>query len=77
LGEQWKQNFTHVAHVKGSGVVLIDKIVNEVVSISDLAEVMQFEIDLPFKSYRPFYHYDIIAPADPLFSLSPEETINN
>jgi hypothetical protein len=32
---------------------------NNLVSIGDLNFVMQFELDKPFQTFQPYYHYEV------------------
>lgn len=58
LGEMWNSNFMRVGHVNDKGVLLFDE-GNNLVSLSDLNFVMQFEIEKPFQSFQPYYHYEV------------------
>jgi hypothetical protein len=58
LGELWNVYFLRVMRVTGKGALLFDE-QNNIVSISDLNFVMQFEIDRPFQSFQPYYHYEV------------------
>jgi hypothetical protein len=59
LGEQWMRNFVHVIHVTENGILLNDEVTNKFITISDISAIMQFEIDLPFQTYQPYYHYEV------------------
>lgn len=59
LGELWMPNFMSVFHVSEKGVMLIDEVNHMHISIIDLANVMQFEIDQPFQGFHPYFHYEV------------------
>jgi hypothetical protein len=58
LGEMWNVNFMQVLRISDKGALLFDEM-NNLVSISDLNFVMQFEIDKPFQGFQPYYHYEV------------------
>lgn len=58
LGELWARNFMSIAAISEKGVVLKDD-ANNFIAIGNLSDVIQFEIDEPFQSYRPYNHYDV------------------
>jgi hypothetical protein len=59
LGELWARNFMSIAGVSERGVIFKDEVVNNFIILSNLTDVIQFEIDEPFQSYRPYNHYDV------------------
>jgi hypothetical protein len=56
----WATNFLRVIQVTDEGVILDDESSNTMVTIAELAQMMQFEIDKPFHAYQPYYHYDVV-----------------
>ncbi|MEX2234690.1 MAG: hypothetical protein WD824_21175 [Cyclobacteriaceae bacterium] len=58
LGELWNNHFMRVKRISDKGAVLFDE-ANNLVSVSDLNFVMQFEIDKPFQGFQPYYHYEV------------------
>lgn len=60
LGQMWAQNFLRVVLVTARGVLLNDETENKLKTIPDLSQIIQFELDKPFQSYRPYFHYEII-----------------
>jgi hypothetical protein len=60
MGELWAKNFMFIAGITDKGVLLKDDSNNNFTAISNLADIMQFEIDEPFQGFRPYNHYDII-----------------
>jgi hypothetical protein len=59
LGELWGKSFMTIATVSDRGVVLKDEATNNFSAISNLSDVVQFEIDEPFQGYKPYNHYDV------------------
>jgi hypothetical protein len=64
LGEMWITNSLRVVHVTEKGVILNDESKNKMVTLADLASVMQFELDAPFQGFQPHYHYDVMPMHD-------------
>jgi hypothetical protein len=64
LGEMWITNSLRVVHVTEKGVIFNDESKNKMVTLADLASVMQFEIDAPFQGFQPHYHYDVMPMHD-------------
>jgi hypothetical protein len=59
LGDLWKQNFMMIFNIGDNGVILYDEISKQLLRISDLATITQFELDHNFQEYRAHFHYDI------------------
>jgi hypothetical protein len=57
MGEMWQPNFMGVLLFTETGVALNDRQTSKVHFISDLNNVMQFEIDQAFQQYQPHFHY--------------------
>lgn len=60
IGQMWAQNFARVIKVTDKGVILRDESVRKLVSIPDISHIMQFELDKPFHSFKPHFHYDVV-----------------
>lgn len=58
LRELWNVYFLQILRVTGKGALFFDEN-NNLVSISDLNFVMQFEIDRRFQGFQPYYHYEV------------------
>jgi hypothetical protein len=59
LGEMWVTNFLSVFYVNEKAVVLNDEISHRMVAITDVSNIMQFEIDKPFNGFQPYFHYEV------------------
>ena len=59
LGQMWLLHFMRIILVTDRGVVLNNEVSNRLVTVRDLNNVIQFEIDNRFQNYRPHYHYDV------------------
>jgi hypothetical protein len=59
LGEMWHPHFLKVLKVSDGGIVLHDESKNKSMIISDLSQVMQFELDGRLHHYIPNHHYDV------------------
>jgi len=60
LGEMWKSNFLRVIMISENGAMFKDERTNETIDITDLNNLMQFEIDGRFRQFQPHFHYDLI-----------------
>lgn len=65
LGEMWKPNFVRVLKAVDKGVLLHDEIKNQLISIPDLQQIVQFEIDQAVHAFRPHFHYGLVFEKDP------------
>lgn len=61
IGQMWVNNFLRVIRVTDHGVLLNDETSNRFVTIVNLSQIMQFEIDKPFQLYQPYFHYDLVT----------------
>jgi len=64
LGELWAKSFMTIASLSDKGVVLKDDSTNSFVAVSNLVDIIQFEIDEPFQGYKPYNHYDVYPSAE-------------
>ncbi|HWA32641.1 MAG TPA: hypothetical protein VG737_00855 [Cyclobacteriaceae bacterium] len=60
LGEMWYPSFLRIIQVTEKGAVFANEQTNEWISLADLSEIMQFEIDNRFQHYQPHFHYDVM-----------------
>jgi hypothetical protein len=60
IGQMWAKQFLRVNRLTDEGVILNDETSNKSITIPELAQVMQFEIDKPFQAYQPYFHYDVV-----------------
>ncbi len=61
MGQMWAGNFLRVIKLTEKGVLLNDETSNRFISITDLSQIIQFELDKPFQSFRPYFHYEVIV----------------
>lgn len=59
LGEMWAICFMRVIKVTDRGVMLRVENEGTLVPISDLSNVMQFELDHSFLGFQAHYHYEV------------------
>jgi hypothetical protein len=59
MGEMWQPHHLGVMKVSEKGVMLNHKSVKALVIVTDLNNVMQFDIDHPFQQFRPHFHYNV------------------
>jgi hypothetical protein len=60
IGEMWQPNFCRIIDFTESGLVINDPATNKLVFVKNLSSIMQFEIDMPFQSFEPHFHYDVV-----------------
>lgn len=59
MGEMWQSHHLIVLRVTERGVALHDPRSKRLLMVSDLSQVMQFELDESFQQYQPHYHYSV------------------
>ena len=57
VGQRWYLHFTKVLSLTDTGVTLIYPATSEILTIPDLLDIVQFEIDYRFHNYQPHFHY--------------------
>ena len=60
IGEMWAQHFLRVIRLTEKGVLLNNESSNKLSTISNLSQIMQFELDKSFQLFQPYFHYDIV-----------------
>lgn len=63
MGEMWQPAYLRIFQLTEKGVALYEELSRKLIMISDLTQVMQFELDQGFKQYQPHFHYSV----DPAF----------
>jgi hypothetical protein len=63
IGQMWQANHMRVLKLTEKGVILNDEVNNKMVTIHDLNQVMQFELDSSLYQYEPHNHYEVTAHA--------------
>ncbi|MEX1239921.1 MAG: hypothetical protein WEB30_09390 [Cyclobacteriaceae bacterium] len=61
MGEMWQPNFLRIMQINEKGAVLIEETSKKLVIIQNLSNVMQFELDHPFRQYEAHNHYTVEA----------------
>jgi hypothetical protein len=59
MGELWARDFLEIAAITDKGVLLRDESGTKLTVISNLSDLIQFELDEPYQTYRPYNHYDV------------------
>jgi hypothetical protein len=59
LGQMWQDHFLRIFVVTENGAVLIDEANNKTEIISNLSDLVQFELDARFHNFHPYYHYNV------------------
>jgi hypothetical protein len=60
LGEMWRSSFMRIVHVTENGAIFENEQTNDWITLADLSEIMQFEIDNRFQHFQPHFHYDVM-----------------
>ena len=58
LGEMWVSHFMSVVNISEKVLLLNDEVNHRLITIHDLSNIMQFEIDKPFSGFQPYFHYE-------------------
>jgi hypothetical protein len=61
IGELWYKNFMLIDTITEKGATLKDETEGKIISIQNLNNVMQFELETQFQNFHPHYHYSVIA----------------
>jgi len=64
IGQMWAQYFMRVVYVTENGVLLNNETSNKLITIPELPQIMQFELDKPFQLYHPYFHYEVVPTAE-------------
>jgi hypothetical protein len=59
LGEMWAMHFMNAIAVTERGAIFSHLQSNKLIFISELSNIMQFEIDKPFHGFQPYFHYEV------------------
>ena len=59
VGEMWQTGYMRILKLTGKGVLLNDELKNKLISISDLSQIMQFELDSSLHQFQPHFHYEV------------------
>ena len=59
LGDMWLNNFVRVIYVTERGVILHDEVAGKLLTILDLINVVQVELDGKFQNFQPYFHYTV------------------
>lgn len=60
IGEMWHTTHMKVVKPTEKGVLLLDEVKNKMISVPDLATVVQFELDQAFLQSQPHFHYNVV-----------------
>jgi hypothetical protein len=61
IGKMWAEDFCVVDVIRENECTLFDDSRNKILQITNLQEVIQFELECPFFGYQAFYHYDLVG----------------
>jgi hypothetical protein len=60
LGDLWTRHFLCILALTEKGLMLINPHDdNKIIYLSDLSQIMQFELDAPFDGFQPHFHYEV------------------
>jgi hypothetical protein len=62
IGQLWNESFMNIRAITDKGVVFENcrEASNEKISISDLTNIIQFELENSFENYQPHFHYSVV-----------------
>lgn len=60
LGQMWQPRHMRVLKLTEKGVILNDEQNNRLITVADLGQVMQFELDSSLYQYQPHNHYEVV-----------------
>ena len=60
IGKVWNDSFVNVRDVSDLGIVFVNRnAADQLLNISNLANVVQFELETSFENYRAHFHYSV------------------
>jgi hypothetical protein len=66
LGKMWMTNFSVLVKITDKGAIFADRSTGEFTYVTDLDNIVQFEIDSRCKEFHPHFHYELKPTADEL-----------
>jgi len=60
IGHMWERDFMQVVDLGDKGVAFYSESIEEFVHVTDLSEIMQFELDVRYMNYEPHFHYEVV-----------------
>lgn len=64
IGQMWMPNFMRPVRMMGKGIILFDETIIEYKVVPNLWDVVQFELDSPYKETKPYFHYEVQPTVD-------------
>lgn len=61
IGRMWLDDFVRIIELSDDSATLFDDRHSRIIMISDLSNIMQFELDSSFQQYEPNFHYSVEA----------------
>ena len=60
LGKMWTDEFVKIKVVTEQGALFEDEKNDQLIHVSDMLNIIQFELDKPYGDLRPHFHYEVI-----------------
>jgi hypothetical protein len=60
LGKTWTDEFVKIKVVTEQGALFEDEKHDQLIHVSDMLNIIQFELDKPFGDLLPYFHYEVI-----------------
>jgi hypothetical protein len=64
LGEMWQNDFWQIFKVDENAAIFYSETLRQLLKLSNISYVIQFEIDHNFQQYVAHFHYDVVPDAD-------------
>jgi hypothetical protein len=59
FGERWQEQFMRILNVTSREITLRNEATGQIEVVSNIGNVLQFEIDTKFRNYQPHFHYEV------------------
>jgi hypothetical protein len=60
LGKMWTSEFVKIKVVTEQGALFEDEKNDQLIHVSDMLNIIQFELDKPYGDLQPHFHYEVI-----------------
>jgi hypothetical protein len=61
IGKMWSESFCTVNHINENGMILCDAHKGKLLYVSNVNDIIQFELECSFFGFHAFYHYNVVS----------------
>jgi len=56
----WEESFFSISTINDDGALFYNETTGKFLTIRNIGNIIQFEIDHGFRNYQPHFHYDVV-----------------